>query len=327
MRRRHVIAALGSVALSRSGPVHAQSRARPTIGVLWHAGSPEQEGDYLPVLLSAFRDLDYVEGKTARFEHRFPAEKPELFERFAKELVDLRVDIIVAVTGLGAVQAKRFTNSIPIVFVVVPDPLRIGLVSSLARPEGNATGLSLMGTDLAGKRLELLRTAVGHLSRLGVIMDAAEPASRGFFAGIQAAAALLGMSVTSREIRSPDDIDRAVSELAREPVQAVFVGPSPLLYNERAILGGAVVKNQLPLMVNIAEMVPFGAVMSYGPDFPEFFRRAAMYADRILRGTSPSDLPVEQPTRLKFVINLKAASAIGLNIPHTILTQADEVLE
>jgi putative ABC transport system substrate-binding protein len=185
----------------------------------------------------------------------------------------------------------------------------------------------MIAIDLSGKRLELLKEVLGTLSRVGLLADLIESTAQGFVIASQRAAALLGVSAVVQEVRVPDDIARAFTSLRRENVDAVILGPGPMLFNERARIGQLALTHKLPILVSVAEMLPYGTLMSYGQDFPEFFRRAVAYVDRILRGAKPGELPVEQPTRLKLTINTKAAQALGLTIPDTLLARADEVIE
>jgi putative ABC transport system substrate-binding protein len=325
MNRRNFIAVLSSAA-SWPLTVNAQKRM-PTVGVLWHAGSAQEEEVYLNVMQKAFHDLGYAEGRNIELLHRFPAETPVLFERFARDLADQKVDAIIAVTGRSAREVKRATNTIPTVFVVVPDPIGAGLVDSLARPRGNLTGLSLIGIDLSGKRLELLKEAIGSLTRVGLLADLIEPAAQSFLAASRNAAATFGISTVVQEAASPGDIARAFERFRQDGVDAAILGPGSMLFNERARIGHLALTYKLPILVNVAEMLPHGALMSYGQDFPEFFRRAVTYVDRILKGTKVEDLPVEQPTQLKLTINVEAARALDLLIPETLLARADEVIE
>ena len=326
MRRRELIA--GFAAAMWPLRLQSQQLRRPlVVGVLWHAGNAKEEEDYIVVLQKAFHDLGYIEGKNIVLEHRFPAEQPDRFEKFAKELVERRVDLIIAVTARGANEAKRATRTIPIIFVVVADPVGTGLVDNLARPSGNMTGLSLMTIDLSGKRLELLREAIGSLTRVGLLVDPSESLTRGVVKATQAAGATLGISVQVQEAQGPVFIEPAFSAFASGGAEAVIIAQSSMLFNERARIGSSSWAHKLPTFVLNAEMVPHGALMSYSQDFPEFFRRAVTYADRILKGTKPSDLPVEQPTRFKLVINNKIASSFGLAVPVSLLARADEVIE
>ena len=299
----------------------------PTIGVLWHAGSAEQEDAYLSVLMKAFNDLGYIEGKNIHIDHRFPAENPDRFRTLARELVDARPDVLIAVTLLGAIELKKLTNTIPIVFILVADPVGFGLVDSLAHPGANATGLSLMLNDLSGKRLELLKEAVPNLSRVALLIDQTDPYKERTTNAYRAAAAKFGITLWSEEINSPDDIEPVFAKISQSRADGVVWGGGGLLFVERRRLGAAVLTHKLPAIVTVAEEVPPGLLMSYGADIPDYFRRSVSYADRILKGAKPADLPVEQPTKFKLVLNLKAAKTLGLTMPQSLLLGADEVIE
>ena len=327
MKRRQFITLLGGAAAAWPLAARAQqSKNTPTVGVLWHAGSAEEEDVYLSVLVKAFNDLGYVEGKNIRLDHRFPAENADRYRTLGQELIDAKPDAIVAVTLAGAVALKQLTSTIPIVFVLVPDPIASGLVESLARPGGNATGLSLMSVDLSGKRLELLKEAVPNLSRVALLLDLFSPVKERQIKANQTAAEALGISLWPAEISAPDEIEPVFSKIAQDRADAVMRGAGTILFNLRARVGAAALAHRLPIMTYIAEEVPHGFLMSYGQDFPDFVRRAAAYTDRILKGAKPADLPVEQPTKFKLVLNLKTAKALGLTIPQTLIISADEVI-
>jgi putative tryptophan/tyrosine transport system substrate-binding protein len=331
VKRREFITLLGGAAAAWPITARAQRSVKattiPRIGVLWHAGSAAEEEIYLSVVRKAFNDLGYIEGKNIELIHRFPAEKPDRFRALARELVESKVDSIIAVTALGAQEVKRATTTIPVVFVVVPDPVGIGLVESLARPGGNLTGLSLMAVDLSGKRLSLLKEAVPKLSRVALLVDSTEPTAQRFTNAYRAAAAALGLSLLSVDVPTPDAIDQAFSELAHGGADGVVMAGSAMQFNERSRIGSLAIAQKLPTIVGIGEMVPYGPLLSYGQDFPDFFRRAVHYIDRIIKGAKPAELPVEQPTKFKLMINLKAAKALGLEVPPTLLARADEVIE
>lgn len=327
MRRREVITFLGGAAMWPLAVRAQQARKIPRIGVLWHAGSAEEEGDYLPVLTKAFNDLGYVDGKSAVFEHRFPAEQLDRFRSMAHDLVDSKVDVIVAVTEIGAKEVRQASHTVPIVVVLSADPVGAGLIESLARPGGNVTGLSIMAVDLSGKRLALLKEAVPGLSRVSLIVDPKDPVFKRVVSSYLAAAKTLGIELTTVEAATPTAIDDALSTMATSGSDALVVGPGSMMFNERARIGAFVSAKKLPTQVAVAEMLPFGSLLSYGPDFPDYFRRAAAYADKILKGAKPADLPVEQPSRFKLTINLKAAKSMGLVMPPSLLTSADEVIE
>jgi putative ABC transport system substrate-binding protein len=329
IRRRHFISALGAAAAVLPLTARAQQVAKkiPVVGVLWHAGSAEEEDVYLSVLRKAFNDLGYIEGKNIQLEHRFPAENPDRFRTLARELVDSKPDAIIAVTVLGATELKKITSTIPIIFILVADPVGFGLVESLAHPGGNATGLSIMTIDLSGKRLALLKEAVPNLSRVAILVDLTDPFRERQIKAFQAAGARLGLSLGSAEITKPDDVEPVFSKIAQDRADGMVFGGGGLMFVQRARIGRAALAHRLPVMVPVAEEVPHGLLMSYGQDFPDFFRRAASYVDKILKGAKAADLPVEQPTKFKLVLNLKTANVLGLTFPQTLVIGADEVIE
>jgi putative tryptophan/tyrosine transport system substrate-binding protein len=328
MKRRRFITLVGGAAAAWPLTARAQQSSNkiPLVGVLWHAGGAEEEDVYLSVLVKAFNDLGYVEGKNIHLDHRFPAENPERFRILARELVDAKPDAIIAVSNLGIVEAKRATNTIPIVFVLAQDPLRDRFVESLSHPGGNATGLSLMGADLTAKRLELLRQAVPNLSRVALLVDPTDPFTERTIKANQTAAKALEITLWPAEISGPDKIEMAFSKIAEDRADAVVRGSGTMLFNERARIGAAAIAHRMAGMTFVGEEVPYGFLMSYGQDFPDVFRRAVAYTDKILKGAKPADLPVEQPTRLKLVLNQRTAKALGLTFPQTLIVSADEVI-
>jgi putative tryptophan/tyrosine transport system substrate-binding protein len=240
MRRRTFITLLGGALASRPLSLRAQqpSNGIPTVGVLWHAGSAEEEDVYLSVLVKAFNDLGYVEGRNIHLDHRFPAENPERFRILARELVDAKPDVIIAVTQVGAVELKKATSTIPIVFVLVPDPIGYGLVNNLARPGGNATGPSLMAVDLSGKRLQLLKEAVPNLSRVALLV-VPTMSDELFIKANQAAANALNMTLWPAEITTPDQIEPVFSKIAQDRADGVVRGIGSMMFVERARMGAA----------------------------------------------------------------------------------------
>ena len=308
---------------------HAQQTTKiAKVGVLWHAGSVEEEKVYLDSLTKAFIDFGYVEGKNVVFSHRFPAEQPDRYRSLARELVDSNVDAIVAITEPGAVALKQITSTIPVVFGVVADPVGSGLVASLAHPGGNLTGLSFMAIDLTGKRLSLLKEAIPSLNRVALLQDLSlgSVASTTYLALYSKAAKAMGLILDRIEVPTPDAIDGAFSAAAEHGCQAAILFGA-MLANEGARVGASALTHRVPTVSIWSEKVAFGLLMSYGQDVDETLRKMASYVDKILRGAKPADLPVEQPTRLKLVINLKAARTLGLTIPPTLLISADEVIE
>jgi len=329
MERRQFIKLFGGAAAAWPVVARAQQSANaiPTVGVLWHAGSAQEEEVYQSVLLQAFHDLGYVEGKNIILDQRFPAENPERFRILARELADAKPDVIIAVTTLGAVELKRATSTIPIVVTLGYDPIGTGLVESLARPGGNVTGLSLMAIDLSAKRLELLKEAVPNLSRVALLIDPTNPIKQKTIQSHQSAAEAMGISLWAVEVAAPDNIEPEFARIVQDRADGVVRGPGSMLFNERARMGASALKHRLPVMTYIAEEVPHGLLMSYGQNYPDFFRRSVAYADKILKGAKPADLPVEQPTKFKLVLNLKTARILGLTMPQSLLLSADEVIE
>ncbi len=327
MRRREFITfAGGAAAWPFTARAQKSSNKTPLVGVLWHAGSAEGEDVYFGALMKAFNDLGYVDGKNIHLEHRFPAENPDRFQTMARELVDLKPDAIIAVTALGAVDVKKLTSTIPIVFVIVADPIGARLVEGLAHPGGNATGLSLMAVDLSGKHLALLKEAVPNLSRVALVVDAAYPFKERIITSYEKAAQDLGISLWPANISGPDDVEPVFAQIVKDRADGFALTVGPLLFNVRAQIGASALARRLPGICFVGEEVPYGLMMSYGQDLPDFFRRAAAYVDKILKGAKPADLPVEQPTKLKLVLNRKSAKTLGVTFPQTLIVSADEVL-
>jgi putative ABC transport system substrate-binding protein len=325
MRRREFITLAGGAVAAWSVVAQAQQpKKMPRIGVLWHAANADEEDVYLKVLTKAFNDLGYVEGKNIALIHRFPAEQPEQFRALARELVESKVDVLIAVTEFGAREIKLATTTIPTVVVLSADPVRVKLVESLARPGGNVTGLSLMNSDLSAKRLGLFKEIVPNLSRLAIITDEGTATSVPAYLD---AAKTLGLNLRQISVTTPQSIDDAFAEVARDGLEGALVTGSRL-FNARARIGALALAHRIPTQSVIGEITrEDGVLFSYGQDFPDFFRKAVSYADKILKGTKPSDLPVEQPTRFMLTINLKTAKALGLDVPPALLVRADELIE
>jgi putative ABC transport system substrate-binding protein len=244
----------------------------------------------------------------------------------ANELVASKVDLIIAVTTLAAKELKAATGTIPIVFVIVPDPVRAGLVDSLAHPGGNLTGPSLALNDLSGKHISLLREALPSISRIALLFDPTNTQSLRLSPYLNSAGHL-GIVLQAIEVPGPETMNQIFSQITRDRFDGVIVAASPMLFRERAKLGALALANRLPTLVAVGEMVPYGALMSYGQDFPEYFRKAVDYADKILRGAKASDLAVEQPTHFKLVLNTKTARALGIILPPSLVAAADEMIE
>jgi putative ABC transport system substrate-binding protein len=276
-------------------------------------------------LRQGLRDLGYTEGQNVVLELR-GTDRYEQLHHLAAELVKTRPDVLV-VHGTAATEAARAaTSTIPIVGAALFDPVEAGFVTTLARPGGNITGLSLMSSELEQKRLQLLKEAVPNVSRVTVLWLSADPFHPRLLKQVQIAAAAVGVSFRAVQVHGPDGLDQALSDTTREPVDALLPLPSAVFSVHRKSIIAFCAKLRLPLMSHTREWVEDGALLAYGPDYPYQFRRAATYADRILRGAKPGDLPVEQPTKFDFVINLKTARALGLTVPSSILVQADELI-
>ena len=327
MKRREFIALVGGAA---AWPVSAhaqQMAAMPTIGVLWHAGNAGEEQPYFNALMRGFKDLGYVEGRNIRFEHRFPNETPDRFRDMAAELVALKVNVIVTVGNITAPYAKNATTTIPIVFIFVADPVGLKLVESLARPGGNITGLSILSTDLTAKRFELLQEIVPRLSRVALLFNPAEPSAGQYLKEGQAAAAALGLSVLPFELRSLSEMESVFERMAQAGVQALSFGPGGLLFQGRDSLQKLALVHGMPTCGWSRETLASGLLLSYGPDQVEMAHRAPIFVDKILHGTKPSDIPVEQPTRFQLIVNQRTAKALNIAIPASFLIRADEVIE
>jgi len=327
MRRREFISIVGSALAAAPAVVHAQAAKRiPTIGHLWHAGSAKEESPYYEALLEGFSKLGYVDGSNFRLLHRFPNEEPDNFRRMAGELVSINVDVLMG----GAVASSYLrdaTKTIPIVFMFVPDPVGLKFVQSLARPGGNATGLANFGTDVAGKRLQLLQELVPGLSRVGLLTAPNNEVSR-LHANIMIAAAKeLGLQLLTFDSASLQEMEPALDRMVKAGMQAVILAQSGLAFQARHILPRLALARGLPLCSYSRETFEDGALLSYAPDQVEICRRSAIFADRILKGANPGELPVEQPTKLELLINLRTARALGLTIPRHIQQLADELIE
>jgi len=306
----------------------AQQRRVPRVGVLWHAGSAEEEVVYLSALIEGLKSLGYVDGQTIALDHRFPNEIPERFLRLAEELAALKVDVLVAVTRPAAVAAQRATKTIPIVFIVVPDPIGTGLVESLGRPGGNITGLTHIAVELSAKRLALFNEAFPHSSRLALLVNANDDRGmKRYIDETQTAARVLGVTVQAVQVRSLADFDRAFEKITSTGLEGVVLPADGLFYQGRFRLAELALACRLPLVAYSRETLEAGALMSYGSDQRTIFRRSGAYIDRILKGEKPGDLPVEQPTRFELLINLKTAKMLGMTLPPSLLARADEVIE
>jgi putative ABC transport system substrate-binding protein len=321
--RRNVMALLGGAAAA--WPLAARAQQRPvTIGFLGPA-SASVMGAWTAAFAQRLRELGWIEGRTIAIEYRWADGRADRLSELAAELVRLNASVIVT-TGTGVPPLKQATSVIPIVFTIANDPVGSGLVTSLSRPGGNATGLSQLAADLGGKRVEILREVVPSLRRLAILYNAGNAVTASEMRQVQEAAGTLGLAVVNSEIRRADDIT-AVVEGLKDRADAIYIQTDPLMNTNRVRISTLALEARLPTLGGIREYVEAGALMSYGPSFPDLFRRAADYVDKILRGAKPADLPVEQPTKFDLIFNLTTAKVLGLKVSETFLLRADQVIE
>ena len=325
MKRREFISLLGGAAAAWPLAVRAQQLSRvPRIGVLL-LGTPTSFAPRTQAFVEGLRDLGYVEGRTVAIEWKWGQDQVDRLPDLAAELVSAQVDVIVTGGTPPTKALKNATRTIPIVMAIVGDPVAAGLVDSLARPGGNATGFSIVATDLSGRRLQLLKEIVPGLSSVAVMSNLANPQSQMELRETQSAARRLDLRLHSVPISADTSIENAFEKIKKEPVQALIVVTDAILYSQRSQILDLAAGNRLPAMYPYRDFPEAGGLMSYAPSDRDLFRRAASYVDRILKGANPGDLPVEQPTKFELVINLKTAKALGLDVSLLIQQLADEV--
>jgi putative tryptophan/tyrosine transport system substrate-binding protein len=323
--RRDFITLLGGVAAAWPLVARAQQSGKMTIGFLG-SGTPETQGPLVTAFTLRLGELGWIEGRNLAIQTRWADGHNERFVEFAAEFVRLNVDIIVTPATPGVIAAKQISSTTPIVFAGPGDPVGSGLVTSLSRPGGNVTGLSQQQTDLAGKRLELLREVVPGLRRLAVIVGFANPPSLLEASDVDALAGPLGIKVVKFEITRSEDIAASFGSIKRQ-TDALYTVNDPLLNANRVRIITVGLAARLPTIHGLREYVVSGGLMSYGPSLSALFRRAAEMVDKILRGTKPNEIPVEQPTKFDLVINLTTAKVLDVIVPPTLLARADEVIE
>jgi putative ABC transport system substrate-binding protein len=328
MRRRDFFTLIaGAAAAPILSPLaaHAQQPGRlPTVGVLGSASAGWSK--LIAALTQRLRELGYVENRTIAVEYRWTEGRNERYGEIAADLVRQKVDVIVALGTPAIVAAKQATSVIPIVFPLASDPVGDGLVASLARPGGNVTGLSNDQRDLGGKRLEMLREIVPNLARVAVLANPRNPTAMLNVVEVEASAPKLGVEIIKLELGRAEDIAPAIEGL-KGRAQALYVVGDPFVFDNQIRINTLALVARLPTMHNERGYVESGGLLSYGPSFSDLFRRAGDYVDKILKGTKPADIPVEAPTKLELVVNLKTAKALGLTIPDSFLFRADEVIE
>jgi putative ABC transport system substrate-binding protein len=324
MKRREFITLLGGAAAWPLTTRAQQAGKVPTIGFLGTT-TASAWGPWTAAFVQRLRELGWIEGRNLAIEYRWADGRTGRFTEIAAEFVRLKVDVIVT-GGLSAVAVKQATSVIPIVFAVAADPVGTGLVASLVRPGGNVTGLSTQAPDLVGKRLELLREAVPELRRLAILANIGYPASVIEMSEVQAAAPTLGLEVVALEIQRAEDIAPAFEAL-KDRADALYVITDALVSTNRIRINTFALAARLPTMHGVREYVEAGGLMSYGPNYPDLFRRAGDFVHKILHGAKPGDIPVEQPTKFDLVINVATAKALGLTVSPMLLARADEVIE
>jgi putative ABC transport system substrate-binding protein len=325
MRRREFITLLGGAGVAWPLAVRAQQTAMPVIG-FFSPNSASSASQWTAAFVQRLRDLGWIEGRTVAIAYRWGEGRSERAAEFVAEFVRVKVDVIVTHGEPNILAAKQATSTIPIVFALATDPVGSGFVASLARPGGNLTGMSIQGPDLVGKRLQLLREVVPDLRRLAIMTDG-NPGTMLERGEVQVAARTLGLEAAiTLDVRRAEEIAPAFETL-KGRVDALYICAVPLVNTNRVRINNLALAARVPTMHGFREAVEAEALMSYGPNFPDLFRRTADYVDKILRGAKPGDIPVEQPTKYDLVVNLKTAKALGLTIPEAFLLRADEVVE
>jgi putative ABC transport system substrate-binding protein len=327
LTKKIVTGLLASILLATVFPAEAQQRRKvPLIGFL-AAPSPF----FFSTRMNAFREglynLGHIEGKNISIEYRYAGGKLDRLPALAAEIVRLKVDVIVSSSAPGAFAAKNASGTIPVVFVTAGDPVAMGLVTSLARPGGNITGLTTSAPELIGKRLELLKEVLPRITRVAVLWNPSNPSFSEMLKEMQAASQAHALQLQSLEVRSLEDFEGAFESLTQGDSQAIIVVTDPLMNTHHRLILDLAEKHRLPAIYGSPEAVDAGGLLSYAPSFTDQYRRAATYVDKILRGTKPAELPVERPMKFELVINLKTAKQIGLTIPDSLLYRVDRVIK
>src|SRR2546425_1005048 len=326
--RRKFIAATVVVLATPLAAEAQRSGKIPRIGVLVPAEPESPVEPNVGAFRQALRDLGYIEGQTIAVEYRYAHGKSDLFPLIAQEFVRLNVDVMVIASGAPTIAAKKATQEIPIVFIGVGDPVGVGLVAGLARPGGNITGLSMrLGEGFVGKLVELLKEAAPKISRVGWLRTSDVPLDERYIKEMQRATKALGLGLVVLSIRELRELDAALATLSQPRGGSFVVIGQPLLFPHRSGITEIAAKYRLPAIYSFSVFADAGGLMSYGPNLPDLWRRAALYTDRILKGAKPAEMPVEEPTKFELVINMKTAKALGLMIPPSLLLRADQVIE
>lgn len=324
--RRQFLIKAGALLVVPFGAAAQQSSRMPRVGYLF--SFTPAEGQHLwEACRLGLRELGYVEGRNIAIEARWTDGRYERLPELVAELVRLKVDVMVVQATPGSLAAKAATSTIPIVIVAVSDPVRIGLVASLARPGGNVTGLSLLTPELSGKRLQMLVDVLRQAARVAVLINPDNRSHAVFLDETVTAARDLRVQIQLLHARNPGEIGQAFQEASKKGVNALIVFDDPVIWSHRKQIVALAEKSRLPVMYGYSEFVSEGGLISYGPHRPDLYRRTAVYVDKILKGARPADLPIEQPTKFELVVNMKTAKALGIKIPQSILVRADKVIE
>jgi len=326
LRRRQFIT-LGGAAAAWPLAARAQQAAMPVVGFLSSSGSPADRARFLTAFRQGVRETGYVEGQNVVIEYRWAQDQYDRLPDLAADLVRRQVTVIAAHDTLSAIAAKAATATIPIVFTTGGDPIKDDLVTSLNRPGGNVTGVSFIAVELGAKQLGPLHELRPGTARIGVLVDPKWPLTERFVSEVRDAASAVGQQIEVLHVSTGREIDTAFASLARNPMDALLVGPSPLIYNPRVQLVTLATYHRVPAIYPWREAAEIGGLMSYGTNIPDAHRLAGIYTGRILKGERPADLPVMQPIKFEFVINLNTAKVFGLKIPESFLLRADEVIE
>jgi putative ABC transport system substrate-binding protein len=327
MRRREFIGLFGGAGITWPLAARAQQSGKiPTVAYLWHAGGEKEESPYYEAVNEGFARLGYINGRNIKLLHRFPDERPEHFKAMAAELVAMNPDVLMG-GAIASVYLKAATATIPIVFMFVPDPVGMKMVESFARPGGNMTGLSNFGRDIAGKRLELLKEIVPRLNRVGMLINSNQQSTTMYVEVTRSAADELGISIETFNARAPEELEPALDAMAKAGMQAMISVQGGTAFQWRHIIPRLALERRLPMCAYSRETFEDGALFSYGPDQIEMCHRSAVFADKIIKGAKPADIPVEQPSKFEFLLNRKTAKALGIEVPISALLRANEVIE
>jgi putative ABC transport system substrate-binding protein len=329
MRRREFIRLIGGAAAA--WPLAARAQQPDRLRRIGFVTVNDESDPEAQLMVAAFRkgleEFGWTDGRNIRIDYRFGGGDATLMPKLAKELVELRPDMIVAATTTAATAVRQLTLSIPIVFVQVPDPVAAGFVTNLARPDGNITGFTNFEFSIGGRWLQVIKECAPGVSRVAVVFDPANPAWAAYMRTIETAAPSFNVHLTPAGVRNAAEIETNFTAFAREPNGALVVLPSPVNTQQRETIIAMAARHRLPAVYPYCYFVTNGGLMSYGVDLPDLYKQAASYVDRLLKGAKPADLPVQLPTKFEFIINLKTAKALGLTVPSSLLATANEVIE